>query len=571
MVGKDALPRVGIISLYYKNYNYGGLLQAYALQKAVSKLGYHCEQISFRWTTASVESHFENSLPNVKQFADFSKSIPHSAQIYSTEDITACSDDYDIFICGSDQIWGLSLDLIPVYVRPQLALSFVPNNKVKIAYAASMGGAVTPKPSRAAIAKYVSKLDSVSVREREAVPFVSNMASTEVSHVLDPTMLLDVAEWDKVAVRPAEEGYILVYTLKLTINDRKLLSQAADRLSKKYGLKVVTISYSKEDESGPKEFVGYIKNARYVLTNSYHGTIFSILYEKPFLTFPSDNLESAYSRNVRVIDLLKTLKLSGCFVYNETDIQYIDQADYSEAREILKDMRQKSIQFLEDSLRQEKKATNNSCATYKADCPGIVESAFWNKYMTATGGIPEDVPSYSNMYLNLKNYFYKDDCYNCNSSRRPKRPFGCDYMKALLPHCDMDLLFQTHRTIKATDMLEYEKQRFDILYKLMQMSSSDLLGNNLIIYGAGLLGRLVAQAFPDKVSCYLDQFADSTLIDNLPVYRLSDAKLKQHVADDNLIIITPLRGVAKIMKDILNEFPNINEDNILPIREWGVK
>jgi len=133
---ENFMKRVGIITLYYKNYNYGGQLGAYALQKAIAKLGFHCEQITFKWQNDYTLQAYE-SAKSAEQFRTFSESIPNSERLYTVSDIAECVDDYDIFVCGSDQIWGLPW-VISDNILPSMALSFVPASKTKIAYAASM-------------------------------------------------------------------------------------------------------------------------------------------------------------------------------------------------------------------------------------------------------------------------------------------------------------------------------------------------------------------------------------------------------------------------------------------------
>lgn len=92
--------------MYYKNYNYGGQLGAYALQKAITKLGFPCEQISFKWLDDHTLQAYECA-PGADHFRAFSESIPHSERLYVATDLAECVDDYDICVCGSDQIWGL--------------------------------------------------------------------------------------------------------------------------------------------------------------------------------------------------------------------------------------------------------------------------------------------------------------------------------------------------------------------------------------------------------------------------------------------------------------------------------
>lgn len=128
--------RVGIITLYYKNYNYGGQLGAYALQKAIAKLGFHCEQITFKWLNEHTLQTYE-SAKGAEHFRIFPKAFL-TANAYIQYLILQNAWMITIFVCGSDQIWGLPW-VISDGVLPCMALSFVPESKTKIAYAASMG------------------------------------------------------------------------------------------------------------------------------------------------------------------------------------------------------------------------------------------------------------------------------------------------------------------------------------------------------------------------------------------------------------------------------------------------
>ena len=187
------MKKVGIMTLYYKTYNYGAQLQCCALQRVLSKLGYEAELIRFKWNKAHLDGFYRRAGAGSRaKFEAFSKSIPHGKRVYTPENISECADEYDIFICGSDQIWGVN-DSMPVYVLPQISLSFVPANKAKIAYAASMGGSAVSDKVKAALSLPVSRLDAVSVREASAVDFISKMAKKPVAAVLDPTMLLSPA------------------------------------------------------------------------------------------------------------------------------------------------------------------------------------------------------------------------------------------------------------------------------------------------------------------------------------------------------------------------------------------
>ncbi|WP_339222302.1 polysaccharide pyruvyl transferase family protein [Paenibacillus sp. FSL H8-0332] len=340
------MKKVGIITLYYKNYNYGGQLGAFALQKAISKLGFHCEQIAFKWLNEHTLQTYE-SAKSAEQFRVFSESIPHSDRLYTVSDIAECVDDYDIFVCGSDQIWGLPW-VISDEILPCMALSFVTASKPKIAYAASMGGAEIGEERMNILAPHVNSLDFVSVREKSAVPFVETMSNGEVTHVLDPVMLLDKSEWDDIAATPPEKAYILTYDLR----DIPAIREYAEALSKKYGYEIISLATAGAATVGPKEFVGYIKHAKYFITSAFHGAVFSILFKVPFLVFPvSDNPKDPKSMDSRLIALLDTFGLSNCYVFNKNDIPNIEDITFHHIDEVKTSaFRHDSIQFLKGAL-----------------------------------------------------------------------------------------------------------------------------------------------------------------------------------------------------------------------------
>lgn len=398
--------KVGIMTLYYKTYNYGAQLQAYALQKVISKLGYECEQISFKWGNYQIEKYYENLKGNKESFRSFSQYIRHSKWIYTPSDIYECVNDYDIFICGSDQIWGVN-ESMPKFVLPQITLSFVPDEKVRIAYGASMGGAAVDDTIRPIIKNPISKLDAVSVREKSAIPFISDMTEKEVVSVLDPTMLLNTNEWDEITILPIDCNYILVYN----IGQNGIIDDIAKILAARLKCKIFELSYSEKDTAGPREFIGLIKNAKYVLTNSFHGTIFSILYHKQFFTFKIDKTNPPYSKNIRMMDLLETFGMQSRFIDDITGFEkeYILALSYENVETILKEHRAISIEFLKKSLEIVKSEENGivskrlcyGCGTCVAVCP--------NKCV-------DFVPDYLGFAYPKVNYSNCSSCEMCKNS-----------------------------------------------------------------------------------------------------------------------------------------------------------
>ncbi|MDR1320545.1 MAG: polysaccharide pyruvyl transferase family protein [Gracilibacteraceae bacterium] len=358
------MKKAGIMTLYYKTYNYGAQLQAYALQKAVQKLGYKCEQICYKWYDADIEHFYQSQSGNIGKFREFAFSIPHSPRIYSPENIHEAAAEYDVFICGSDQIWGVPASK-PRYVAPHMTLSFVPDDKVKFSYGASVGGAALTTDQIPPVKYWASRLDAVSVREQSAIPCIAELTEKEIISVLDPTLLLESPKWDHIAIPPKDNSeYIFTYN----IGGDAELDISTKCLAKRLGCAIKTVSYSENDTTGPREFLGLIKNAKYVLTNSFHGTAFSVIFKKQFYAFPADNIQSVFSKNVRITDLFGKLGLENRFVSNADEADFTTTIDYDKVIVKLCQARDASFGYLRKSLLIEKLPTK-TVVTHK-DCCG---------------------------------------------------------------------------------------------------------------------------------------------------------------------------------------------------------
>jgi coenzyme F420-reducing hydrogenase beta subunit len=179
------------------------------------------------------------------------------------------------------------------------------------------------------------------------------MIGKEVTSVLDPTLLLEAAEWDCEAVPPEGGGdYIFTYNIG---GDAELEKSAAS-LAKSFACSIKTVSYSENDDAGPREFLGLIKNAQYVLTNSFHGTAFAILFKKQFYAFPADKIQSEFSKNMRISDLLGKLGLETRLVSKAGDADFAASIEYEEVNAKLRQERERSLNFLRRSPATEKRA-----------------------------------------------------------------------------------------------------------------------------------------------------------------------------------------------------------------------
>jgi len=377
--------KVGILTLYYKNNNYGGQLQAYALQKFLEDRSIQCEQISFQKTDNKINQYKKRKLSMMKliknriwrmcnivvyikakerwrNFEKFSNSIPHSKYIYTSQNITDSINSYDTFVCGSDQIWSdkwSDREEQLVY-----CLDFV-DGKKKIAYAASIGANELNSEHADLLKKSLEKFNSISVRESSAKILIDEIISKDIKTVLDPTLLLSANDWNNVCVetkKSKEEPYIFAYLLGMNRQQREAVTDIAKELK----LKLWTIPYVfgsmrtcdlgfgdiKDYSSGPAEFIGLIKNADLILTDSFHAMVFSVIYHKQFYVFKRDSDNNPKSMNSRIVDFLTELGLKKRLV-NSNFIESIDiksNIDYKEVDEVLEKKREISIEFLNKAL-----------------------------------------------------------------------------------------------------------------------------------------------------------------------------------------------------------------------------
>ena len=379
--------QVGICACYATR-NYGSMLQAFATQAAIEKLGYRAEFIRYkkkknlRYCLAQLPRVLNTNLlfdkcmiakkkilismhPAVKEldrrrnsiFADFGKRYykSFSAEYYGYEALKRGAHQYETVLVGSDQLWtpgGLPTNFYN--------LMFVPDYVNKVSYATSFGVSNIPWYQKRRTTEYLSRIDYLSVREIRGAQIVKEMANREAKVVADPTLLLTAQEWNKAIPekKVAEEPYIFCYFLGENESHREI----GEELSKKTGLRIVTTpfldSFVKRDLSfgsearfdvGPDDFVNLIRNAAYVLTDSFHGTVFSILYHKQFLTLPRF-ASGVQSRNSRIESILRLAGLEKRLYREDVFEQIREPVDYQGVDQNMEILRKDSYEFLSKAL-----------------------------------------------------------------------------------------------------------------------------------------------------------------------------------------------------------------------------
>ena len=364
--------RVGILTLYYRTYNFGAQLQAYGLQKAIEKMGHECELIRFVWCKEETIEAYTNASIDQNAFIDFSNGIPHSKRVYDADTIRNCVGDYDAFVVGSDQVWGVE-NSMPLIKLAAMNLSFVGNDKVKIAYAASIGCNKASSKIEEVLRIGLDNFDFISLREKTAAEYMSGLVDKQIMHVLDPVFLLSKEKWCFASDLYDEKPYIFYYTAG---NDGKQ-QLIVDAIKAKFEMPVRQLGYINGEQIGPIEFINLIKQAECVVTDSFHASAFSIIFNKPFVSLPVDNVPTSKSRNARIIDLLSQFSLSNRFVNYQGDVASITDnicnklsanIDWKAVDRLMLDRKEFSMGYLETALRFKKK--HDKYLESKSGCTG---------------------------------------------------------------------------------------------------------------------------------------------------------------------------------------------------------
>lgn len=335
--------KIGIITIL-KVYNYGTELQAYALQEILNRMGYDAEIIDYLFYKHPDYYYTPQAKPfvrlgfqrRIKEYFnplyERLRSVPYwkakrirnskfglfhqqhtrlsPLTFRSINELYRANFDYDVFMVGSDQVWNPYTN---VSLKPYF-LTFAPHDKQKVSYASSFGISAIPPRAHDIYREFLNNLDHISVREEQGIKIVKELTGRNVQHVMDPTFLLGIQDWQIIADCPEyHEPYILLYELVKS----PFLTRLAKKMAGELGWILVRICKNaiKEDsdstimniiDAGPSEFLGLFLNASFVLTNSFHGTAFSINFGKPFYTIlPKHKLN-----NSRQQGLLTFLKLS---------------------------------------------------------------------------------------------------------------------------------------------------------------------------------------------------------------------------------------------------------------------
>lgn len=349
--------KTGIVTFQNTN-NYGALLQNFALQQAVSKLGHIAETINYKDKYISKPygiAHLKNKglfaylfgvlgyiiyLPRTKKCKEFKQKIKYSVPL-KKENLKSLNSEYDNFIAGSDQVWNYKLTgLDDAYL-----MDFVEDKSKCNSYAASLGFSELEENKRGRYINNLSSYNIITVREKAGETLLRDILKREVETVVDPCLLLSYDEWQKVIIEPkTDKHFILVYQLGFS----PVLVEQAVKVAKRENKKIVFLpfpvgkpAFGKYDVfAGPSELLGYIKKADYVFTDSFHGTLFSILFNKQFYTKISGTHAGIGSR---ISDMLAIFGLEKRLV-EYTDLN--ETIDFENINPIITIQRERSLKIL---------------------------------------------------------------------------------------------------------------------------------------------------------------------------------------------------------------------------------
>lgn len=355
--------KVGIITWHYYP-NYGSSLQAYALQESIKALGYDVRFINYRnpKIVRKVELKdllrvvLSNSIGRVISRYRFShlnymrKYLLQTKPVYDEQGVQELSSQFDTIVFGSDQIWA------PNVYNAIYQGKYSPNCK-KVSYAASIG---LPEIPQALVEKYKENLSSFSyigIREEEGQMVLKNQCGIDSEVVLDPTLLLSVDRYKAMErkVPNMKEPFVFCYFL----NANNQYQQSVEAYAKKHGLRIVGCSARNEDEEwmtiikdiSACEFLWLIHHSNSVFTDSYHGTIFSLLYHKNFRTFMRFAEDDPIVQNSRIRQLDQYFSIAPLIQNPKQDVSEIgfgfDKFEISLAQ-----LREKSLNYLKKALNE---------------------------------------------------------------------------------------------------------------------------------------------------------------------------------------------------------------------------
>lgn len=362
--------------------NYGSALQAYALVEFVKELGHHVEIIDYVFPNSY---HLKQSMPNwtdrfslklretmrsmlVELFLQRNRKFrlfknnhmsPSKRTYYNKEDLIHNPPMYDLYITGSDQVWNES----KIFDDNSFFCDFAPKGKKVISFGASITTKQLSDCYRKRLKDQLTKYKAIGVRESTSITLLENLGLNNkipIINTCDPTLLLEASDYDMLAQESKlkiDYEYILVHQMEYNFSAEPAMSDVINSAKKHFGCGIIMIDHMfkrlavgdhKICSLGPNEFVWLFKNAKAVVTSSFHGTMFSIIYRKPFISVapPPNHIDR------RIADTLVVMGLTNHLVYNSADNKVVnwDERYTSQQEKLINEYINKSKSFLKDNI-----------------------------------------------------------------------------------------------------------------------------------------------------------------------------------------------------------------------------
>lgn len=368
------MKKVSLVTIF-DNPNFGTYLQALALGLKLKKEGANVEIVHYerpawhKFPKWLLKFHFLEPVYLIKAYLRCHKSIiqqnkcrkfvakhiPVSKTYYSYSELEKNPPNADVYLTGSDQVWNTTHNH---GVDKSFYLGYAPDNAPRYAYAASIGMSEIPSEYVEETQYLLSKYQKITVREQSNVLLLDSIG-IKSEQVLDPTLLLNSKEWAKYACSMKfPEPYLLAYSVESKERDI-IIGQIAQKVARSRGLKIYEVNYSGENKnisgcdkhfyySTPDLFLALLANASYVVVSSFHGTAFSINFNKNFISVAPDHFSTRIDGLLNMVGL-ESRKVSD--VSEVTDEMINKSIDFTVANDVLKKERQNSIKFLKQILK----------------------------------------------------------------------------------------------------------------------------------------------------------------------------------------------------------------------------
>lgn len=352
------------ISTIIDQNNYGNRLQNYAVQQTLSRIGCDVSTINhiqrksiLNKIVINLGARIYEQLPFLNhptltailresRFYRFSDKYIQQVTLNSDTDYEMLNANYDYFVTGSDQVWNYSF-------RPDLRIDFLQfvDSTKRIAYAPSFGVSDIPKEYHEVYTSYLNGMKNLSIREYAGQKIIKDLTGIDVEVLIDPTLMLTKNEWLTIASKPKcmpNKKYLLTYVLG---HQTEEFQRYVKSVTEEKGLEILNLlnPFNKDIHGvDPSEFIYLINNAEIMITDSFHGAVFSIIFKTPFIIF--ERQDAHVSMNSRIETLVTTFKMESRLSKNINTAEDIFDIDFSHVDEILEKEQMKTIHYLKDAL-----------------------------------------------------------------------------------------------------------------------------------------------------------------------------------------------------------------------------